>query len=142
MTLQKVLWQVLASRVAGSTAIRRIGIGFRPLTERVGVVDVGLGHAPNRVTHCTLRPPCSMGLFCMQILRTFNLENGLCSLMWGKHGHTDSSQVADETYLPIYVRTDIVEVQDSQKQWVGRQRTATIPLDRRKQKRRRFVIFR
>ena len=40
------------------------------------------------------------------------------------------------------VRTDIVEVQDSQKQWVGRQRTATIPLDRRKQKRRRFVIFR
>ena len=83
-----------------------------------------------------------MGLFCMQILRTFNLENGLCSLMWGKHGHTDSSQVADETYLPIHVRTDIVEVQDSQKQWVGRQRTATIPLDRRKQKRRRFVIFR
>ena len=83
-----------------------------------------------------------MGLFCMQILRTFNLENGLYSLMWGKHGHTDSSQVADETYLPIYVRTDIVEFQDSQKQWVGRQRTATIALDRRKQKRRRFVIFR
>ena len=47
MTLQKIVWQVLASRVAGSTAIHRIGIGFRPLTERVGVVDVGEKNSPS-----------------------------------------------------------------------------------------------
>ena len=41
MTLQKMLWQVLASRVAGSTAIRRIGIGFRPLTGSVRALHVG-----------------------------------------------------------------------------------------------------
>lgn len=82
-----------------------------------------------------------MGLFCTQVPRVFHPENGLCSLVWGNHGQTDSSHFADEPYLPAYVRTDIVEVHDSRKQWVGRQRTATITLDSMKQKRRRFVIF-
>ena len=38
---QEIPWHVSASRVTGSTAIRRIGIGPRPLTGRVGAVDVG-----------------------------------------------------------------------------------------------------
>ena len=69
-------------------------------------------------------------------------ENGIDDRARAAVSPSTSSQVADETYLPIYVSTDIVVVQDSRKQWVGRQRTATIALDRRKQKRRRFVIFR
>ena len=110
------IWQLVVQTAQAKTGARDAAVkvallGMSPDCRTFTKIDssnVSRGHnyrlhgeanpeRPPRDDHLTLRPPCSMGLFCMQILRTFNLENGLCSLMWGKHGHTDSSQVADET---------------------------------------------